>query len=143
MKEAAQTKAMLTEHDQDVLLHCRRLGHEVAFGYCRQEMGGRPCRLILDCWWEHFDVRAFLRAHLPEEVMADVEQAGTSPPPSKVLSLLDLIQQAKTRPASESEISGDPPPGSKSDDGRTVLLSDGGRSPVVPQNGAPSQKRNC
>jgi len=92
---------MLTEHDQDALLRCRRLGHEVAFGYCRQETRGKPCRLILDCWWEHFDVRAFLQAHLSPEVMAEVEQAGASPPPPKVLSLLDIIQQAKDRLAQE------------------------------------------
>ena len=92
---------MLTEHDQDILPRCRRLGHEVAFGYCRQETGGKPCRLILDCWWERFDVRAFLQAHLPGEEMAQVERAGASPPPPKVLSLLDLIQQAKDRLARE------------------------------------------
>jgi hypothetical protein len=88
---------MLTEHDQDVLPRCRRLGQEVLFGYCRQETGGHPCRLILDCWWEHFDVRTFLQAHLPEEAMSQVERAGTSPLPSKVLSLLDIVQQARDR----------------------------------------------
>jgi len=88
---------MLNEHDQDVLLRCRRLGHEVSFGYCRQEMGGKPCRLILNCWWEQFDVRSFLQAHLPEADMAQVEHASDSPPPAKVLSLVEMIQQAKDR----------------------------------------------
>jgi len=88
---------MLTEHDQDVLPRCRRLGQEVTFGYCRQETSGQPCRLILDCWWERFEVRGFLKAHLSVEAMAQVERAGTSPPPAKLLSLLDLIQQAKER----------------------------------------------
>jgi hypothetical protein len=88
---------MLSEHDQDVLPRCRRLGQEVAFGYCRQESAGKPCRLILDCWWEQFDVRAFLQAHLPAEVMAEVERSSASAPPSKVLSLLDMIQQARDR----------------------------------------------
>ncbi len=92
---------MLTEHDRDVLPRCRRLGHELAFGYCRQETGGKPCRLILDCWWERFDVRSFLHAHLPAETMAEVERASASPPPPKVLSLLDMIQQAKDRLAIE------------------------------------------
>jgi hypothetical protein len=92
---------MLREHDQDVLPRCRRLGHEVTFGYCRQETGGHPCRLILDCWWEQFDVRAFLQAHLSQEAMARVERAGACPPPPKVLTLLDLIQQAKERLARE------------------------------------------
>jgi hypothetical protein len=88
---------MLNEHDQDVLLRCRRLGHEVPFGYCRQETSGKPCCLILNCWWEQFDVRSFLQVNLPAEDMAQVERAGDSPPPAKVLSLVDLIQQAKDR----------------------------------------------
>ncbi len=88
---------MLTEHDQDVLPRCRRLGQEVTFGYCRQETSGQPCRLILDCWWERFDVRGFLQAHVSAEAMAQVERAGSSPPPAKVLSLLDLVQQARAR----------------------------------------------
>ena len=91
---------MINEHDQD-LLRCRRLGHEVTFGYCRQETGGKPCRLVLDCWWECFEVRSFLRAHLPEETVAEVERAGASPPPPKILSLVEMIQEAKERLASK------------------------------------------
>ncbi len=88
---------MLTQHDLDILPRCRRLGQEVTFGYCRQETRGKPCRLILDCWWERFDVRAFLQSHLSVAAMAEVERAATSPPPPKVLSLVDMIQQAKER----------------------------------------------
>jgi hypothetical protein len=93
---------MLNEHDQDIMPRCRRLGHEVTFGYCRQETAGKPCRLILDCWWERFDVRAFLQTHLPEAAMAEVERAATSPPPSKVLSLVEMIEQAKSRISAET-----------------------------------------
>ena len=100
---------MLTEHDHDLLLRCRRLGHEVTFGYCRQETGGKPCLLILDCWWEQFDVRSFLRAHLPDEAMAEVEHARVSPPPSKVLSLVEMIQQPKEQLASENPCPENPP----------------------------------
>jgi hypothetical protein len=92
---------MLSEHDQDLHPRCRRLGHEVAFGYCRQETGGKPCRLVLDCWWERFDVRSFLQAQLSEDAMAEVEQAAASSPPSKVLSLVEMIQRAKDRLAAE------------------------------------------
>jgi hypothetical protein len=99
---------MLDEHDHDLHLRCCRLGHEVNFGYCRQESRGKPCRLILDCWWERFDVRAFLRAHLPEEAMAQVEQAAASPPPSKVLGLVEIIQQAKQRLTSSNPNSEEP-----------------------------------
>src|ERR1035437_4587837 len=97
---------MLNDHHQDALPRCPRLGHELTFGYCRQESGRKPCRLILDCWWERFDVRSFLQAHLPEESMAQVERAGAAPPPSKVLSLVDLIQQAQDRIALEKPDTG-------------------------------------
>ena len=100
---------MLDEHDQDVLPRCRRLGHEVTFGYCRQESRGVPCRLILDCWWETFDVRAFLRAHLPKEAIAQVESAAVSAPPPKVLSLVEMIEQARERLSSAGPDPGDPP----------------------------------
>ncbi len=60
---------MLTGHDEDMLPRCRRLGHEITFAYCRRENFGQPCRLILDCWWEQFDVRGFLQAHLPAETL--------------------------------------------------------------------------
>ena len=99
-------QGMLNGHDRDVLPRCRRLGHEVAFSYCRQETGGKPCRLILDCWWEQFDVRAFLQANLPAEVMAQVERASNSPPPARVVSLLDLIEQARERLGLEQPESG-------------------------------------
>ena len=92
---------MLNDHDEDVLPRCPRLGHELTFGYCRQEAGRKPCRLILNCWWERFDVRSFLQANLAEEAMAQVERAGVAPPPSKLLSLLEIIQQAKERIAVE------------------------------------------
>lgn len=86
---------MLQDHDQDVILRCRRLGHEVNFGYCRKENRGAPCRSILDCWWERFDVRGFLRTNLPDQVMAQVENISAAAPPPKFFTLLDLIQQAK------------------------------------------------
>lgn len=88
---------MLTDHDQDVLPRCPRLGHEMTFGYCRRESGAQPCRLVLDCWWEKFDVRAFLAAHLPPQTMAQVEAAKASAPPEKVLNLLNLVEQTKER----------------------------------------------
>jgi len=124
---------MLNEHDQDVLPRCPRLGHELTFGYCRQEAGRKPCRLILDCWWERFDVRSFLQANLPEEVMAQVERAGAAPPPSKVLSLMEMIQQAKDRIAVEKP---DAEPGAEA--GALNPMSAGLTNGVRPSSGAAS-----
>lgn len=99
---------MLNEHDQDFLPRCRRLGHEVTFEYCRQESYGKPCRLILDCWWERFDVRTFLREHLPHEAAVQIENTAASEPSSKVLTLLELVQQARKRLACPNSDSGEP-----------------------------------
>jgi hypothetical protein len=54
---------MITDHDDDMLLRCPHLGHEMNFGYCRHESRGKPCNLILSCWNGRFDVRAFLENH--------------------------------------------------------------------------------
>jgi hypothetical protein len=100
---------MLNEHDEDLLLRCCRLGHEIHFGYCRQETGGKPCRLILNCWWERFDVRSFLQAHLPEDAMAQVESASISAPPVKLLSLVEMAQRVKDRLPSKNSDPESPP----------------------------------
>ena len=74
--------------------YCRRLGHEVALDYCRTESGDRPCRLILDCWWQQFDIRRFLHENFSEEIVRGLEKSS---PPNKVTSLVDLIAQAQKR----------------------------------------------
>jgi hypothetical protein len=83
---------------------CPRLGHEITFEYCRRQDGGTVCPRILDCWWETFDVRGYLREHLSEEEFAALSERP--PPKEKVLSLVELIEQAKKRAArSEGESS--------------------------------------
>jgi len=52
--------------------------HEVTFAIAGKKRR-KACRLILNCWWEQFDVRSFLQANLPEEDMAQVERASDSP----------------------------------------------------------------
>ncbi len=83
----------IDEHDARVL-RCRRLGHEVSFHYCRTQEGGTLCPAILDCWWEVFDVRASLEEALSAQ---EVEELAARERPAKVVTLLDLIEQAKQR----------------------------------------------
>ena len=72
-------------------IRCRMLGHEVGFAYCRQVGGAQLCRKILDCWFEIFDVRQFLKeSYSPEQI----EQIG-QPPKPKLTSIVELIQQAQ------------------------------------------------
>ncbi|KPK65488.1 MAG: hypothetical protein AMK73_02865 [Planctomycetes bacterium SM23_32] len=84
---------MIGEHDERTI-RCRRLGHAVTFRYCRTQEGESVCPLILDCWWESFDVRGFLQAHLPPEQMEGIERPEPRP---KVVSLLEMIKRARRR----------------------------------------------
>ncbi len=83
---------------------CPRLGGDVTFAYCCEcEAKKRPCFKILDCWWERFDVAAYLKTRLSPEVFDKLSTHRA--PPNKVASLVELIRQARERtlekPASE------------------------------------------
>ncbi|MFY9942173.1 MAG: hypothetical protein WAK57_08365 [Desulfobacterales bacterium] len=74
---------------------CPRLGGPVRFAYCRDHGGDRPatpCGKLFDCWWEVFDVAAYLRANLPAETVAQLLQRTPRP---KVQSLLEMIARAQ------------------------------------------------
>jgi hypothetical protein len=76
----------------DFKIRCPRLGHQIQFSYCRSENQGSPCFKILDCWHAHFAVEELLKMELSREQW---EALLDRPPVPKVLSLLDLISQAK------------------------------------------------
>lgn len=83
---------------QDLQRRCPRLGSEVAFAYCMTcAEDTDPCFKIGDCWWERFDVMAYLEARLPAAVYRRI--AVRRPPPDKVCSLVALIRQAQARVA--------------------------------------------
>lgn len=87
----------LTAHDGR-RRRCPMLGHDVPFSYCRSPASALPCRRVFDCWWETFDVVAFIRGHFSE---ADIAQI-TAPRPDKAATIIDLIRKARE--------GGDPPP---------------------------------
>ena len=88
----------ITQHDHRER-HCPRLGHEVSFAYCRKPGSDTPCGKVLDCWWEGFDVAAFMAGHYADETIEQV----LAPPRAKVLSLVELIEQAKQSARSREE----------------------------------------
>ena len=83
-----------TPPGEDFEIRCPRLGHMITFSYCRSENLGRPCFKTLDCWYHHFLVEDHLRLELSPE---EWEEAFHKPPKTKVLSLVELIEQAKKR----------------------------------------------
>ncbi len=83
---------MDTTHDSREI-YCRRLGHYLTFEYCRAESGSRPCRKILDCWYDKIPIGEYLRANYSPGEIAGL--AG--PPPAKAAALIDLIERARRR----------------------------------------------
>ncbi|MBC8466604.1 MAG: hypothetical protein H8D55_02080 [Deltaproteobacteria bacterium] len=85
--------------DNDYMIRCPRLGHQIYFSYCRIENKGLPCFKTLDCWFPHFLVEEYLRKELEPE---EWEKAFTKPKTTKMVSLLELIEQAKKRTEKEA-----------------------------------------
>jgi len=89
----------IEEHDERNI-RCRMLGHELTFGYCRRPGRDLPCSKIFDCWHETFAVEEFIHDHYTEEQIQQI----LAPPKPKMISLLELIQQAqKNAPDTESK----------------------------------------
>ncbi len=82
-----------------LIKRCPRLGSDVPFSYCRGcGEKGLPCFKVFDCWWETFDVVEYLKAELPEQDFARLRETR---PKEKVLSLLEIIEQARKNAAQE------------------------------------------
>ena len=88
-----------TPPGDDYKIRCPRLGHQISFSYCRSENRGLPCFKTLDCWYDHFLVEEFLKQELTAE---EWEQVFGRTPKPKLLSLVELIEQAKKNTKEES-----------------------------------------
>ena len=83
---------MLEQYDSEEI-YCRKLGHHLAFKYCRTEREGLSCSKILDCWFEKLPIENFIKENYSEAEIAAI----TASPRPKVATLFDLIEQAKKR----------------------------------------------
>ncbi|RLB14284.1 MAG: hypothetical protein DRG82_14085 [Deltaproteobacteria bacterium] len=83
-----------TPPDESFQIRCPRLGHQIYFSYCRTENSGLPCFKVLDCWSPHFPVEEYLKSDLTPE---EWEKVFEKKPKPKMLSLVELIEQAKKR----------------------------------------------
>lgn len=80
---------------------CPRLGHDILFGYCLDSgEDDLPCWKVFDCWWEIFDVEAYLKARLPEDQYRRLAQKKPKP---KVTSILEIVEAAKKRTGKGSD----------------------------------------
>lgn len=83
---------LLTPPDDTFQIRCSKLGHQIHFSYCRKENMGIPCSRVLTCWHPYFRVSEYLRQELTEKEWHD---AIEKPVPPKVLTLVELIEQAQ------------------------------------------------
>lgn len=80
----------MTQYD-NLSQRCPVLGHEVPFSYCRKPAQDVPCRKIFDCWWEKIDIKKYVSDNFTDEVQQNI----LKPPKPKIMSLLEIIEQAK------------------------------------------------
>ena len=77
--------------------HCPKLGHSILFSYCvkadmTESGASHPCKKIIDCWWETFDVQSFLKDML---TVAEYKALLCKEPGNcRTESLFDAIQRA-------------------------------------------------
>lgn len=75
-------------------IRCPKLGGPVTFAYCRVEGGDIPCSRTILCWQPYFPVEAYLRTKLTQ---TEWERCFNRAPKEKVVSLVELIEEAKKR----------------------------------------------
>ncbi len=71
--------------------YCRMLGHTLAFRYCRVMNEGIPCHNILNCWYERFEVEAFVAENYSKEE----QQTIFKPPKMKITALAEAVDRVK------------------------------------------------
>jgi hypothetical protein len=81
----------LKEKFDNKSIYCRKLGHYLRFNYCRREKEGLPCRKIVDCWFEKFNIGHYLHDCFKEDEIMYIFE----PPQAKVATLVELIKQAQ------------------------------------------------
>jgi hypothetical protein len=80
---------------KQLVRRCPRLGGPVDFFYCKTcEPQRHPCRKIIDCWWETFDVQRYLQDHLAPAIL---ERLTTKKPEPKLSQLVKIAARSKKR----------------------------------------------
>jgi hypothetical protein len=73
-------------------IRCPKLGGPVNFEFCRVEGRELPCGRAVACWSHYFDVEAYFRERLKP---ADFEKCFVQPQPTKLCTLIELIEKAR------------------------------------------------
>jgi len=82
----------MIERYDEIAGYCRKLGHHLAFGYCRRVNQGLPCPLVRDCWFERLPILEFLAGHYTP---AELDRLA-APAPGKLASILSVLERARS-----------------------------------------------
>ena len=94
MRHSLQAR-LVKKAKQNLERRCPRLGGSVPFNYCMVVGEDKqPCFKVVDCWWEAFDIVRYLHDNLSEDQFNRLMNARPRP---KIVSLVELIEQAKKR----------------------------------------------
>lgn len=79
----------------------------MTLAYCHHHAATpAPCERIRDCWWQQYDIQAYLKIHFSSEVIERLERATPQP---KLASLLERIEAARRNLAAQADALHDPP----------------------------------
>lgn len=81
----------MNEKHDDKVIRCPRVGGDVTFRFCRTENNLLPCKWIVNCWKNHFDIEKYINEHYS----AEEKQRVFTPTSPKMHSLLKLIEKSK------------------------------------------------
>ncbi len=81
---------MITKYDESER-RCPALGHQIRFHYCRTGHGNTLCKKIQSCWYDRFSVREFITHNYTTDEILKIN----TPPKPKILSLVELIENAR------------------------------------------------
>lgn len=83
---------LIREMHDEKEIRCPKLGHQITFSYCRIAENNLPCSHAIQCWEVCLPAREYFRTFLSAEQW---DQCFERPPKHKLVSLVELIEQAK------------------------------------------------
>ena len=86
------------QHDNDKI-YCRKLGHDVNFGYCRKESITDPCSRIVRCWIEQMDITNYLEQKYGAAFVDDFTGRESK---DKITSIIEILEKEKKRTQKEN-----------------------------------------
>ena len=80
------------KHNDEKKIYCRKLGHDITFGYCRKEGITEPCYRIVRCWIEHIDIEGYLTDKFGDTFL---DKFAGRESKDKITSIVEILEKAK------------------------------------------------